>query len=140
MTARKEQRTQICGMLEARTRLTSATSFLEVARLVEAEEDGAHRSTAAALAVLAGIAASDAACCARLGRRSRGDDHHDAATLLEQIEPNGRDAATALRRLIGVKDKAQYGLMFASRHDVQGAMRQAQRLLTFAGDIVMGRA
>ena len=138
MSARKEPRTQVCGTLEARTRLTSATRFVEVAGLVEAEEDGADRSTAAALAVLAGIAASDAACCARLGRRSRGDDHHDAAILLERIEPGGRDAATALRRLIGVKDKAQYGLMFASRQDVQGAMRQAQRLLEFAEDIVKG--
>ena len=90
MSARKG-RTQVCGTLEAHTRVTSATRFLEVAGLVEAEWDGANRSVAAALAVLAGIAASDAACCARLGRSSRGDDHHDAAILLERIEPGGRD-------------------------------------------------
>jgi hypothetical protein len=33
---------------------------------------------AAALAVLAGIAAADAACCAALGERSRGQAHQEA--------------------------------------------------------------
>jgi hypothetical protein len=133
MSAREEPRTQVCGILEAHTRVTSATRFLEVARLVEAEEGGAYRSTAAALAVLAGVAASDAACCARLGRRMRGDDPHDATILLERTEPGGREAATALRRLIGVKNKAPYGLMLASHQNVQGEMLLAQRLLAFGG-------
>jgi hypothetical protein len=45
---------------------------LEVAERAAGEEAiPASRSVAAALAVLSGIAAADAACCAALGRRSR---------------------------------------------------------------------
>jgi hypothetical protein len=49
------------------------------------DSDLATPSVAAALAVLAGIAASDAACCARLGRRPRGQDHATATTLLRTV-------------------------------------------------------
>ncbi|HZN18923.1 MAG TPA: hypothetical protein VFB84_12225 [Micromonosporaceae bacterium] len=43
-------------------------AFLEVAEMVGAEQDElATPGVAAALAVLAGIAASDAVCCAALG-------------------------------------------------------------------------
>jgi hypothetical protein len=110
----------------------TAEKFLEVARLVEGEEGEAFRSVAASLAVLAGIAASDAACCSSLGRRSRGDDHHDAEALLETIVPGGREAAASLRRLISLKDKAQYGFIYASRDDLKVAMKQAENLLEFA--------
>jgi hypothetical protein len=63
-----------CDRSDARIRLTHAKKFLEVAEMVAAEEDSisASASVATALAVLAGIAASDAACCASLERRSRG--------------------------------------------------------------------
>lgn len=45
---------------------------------------------AAGLAVLAGIAAADAVCAARLGRIHRGDDHRGAADLLRQAVPDGK--------------------------------------------------
>ena len=90
-------RTQTCDRLQARTRLDNAQKSIEVAELAAA--DGAipaSRSVSAALAVLSGIASADAACCAALGRRSRGDDHREAAALLRQIVPNGDRAAKAL--------------------------------------------
>jgi hypothetical protein len=62
-------RTLACGIADARIRLAQARKFLDVAELVAAEDIQASHSVAAALAVLAGIAASDAACCAALGRR-----------------------------------------------------------------------
>jgi hypothetical protein len=74
--SRQRGRTQACGLTEARTRAGSAGKFLEVALLIESEDEEAFRSVAASLAVLAGIAAADAACCVALGRRSRGSDHH----------------------------------------------------------------
>src|SRR5580698_5396825 len=104
-------RTQTCSDQDAKTRLAHARKFLDVAELVASEgDDLEYSSVAAALAVLAGIAGSDAACCKALGRRSRGQDHRAAIELVEQIEPGGKDASKALRRLLALKDEAHYGL------------------------------
>jgi len=84
--ARDRGRTQVCGSPEAQAKLRRAEQFMEVATLIKDEPDPDWASAAAALAVLAGIAASDAACCMALGRRSRGQDHHDAEALLELIQ------------------------------------------------------
>ena len=81
---------------------------MEVAKMIidEAEPDPDWANAAAALAVLAGISASDAACCKALGRRSRGQDHHEAEALLGQIDPGGKSAANGMRRLITLKGEA----------------------------------
>lgn len=60
-----------CGDAEAQQRMARAREFLEVAGLAMSEQDPAddsyvYSSAAASLAVLAGIAASDAACCKAL--------------------------------------------------------------------------
>ena len=61
-------RTPPCDRAHARNRLDHAEKSLEVAELVAVEREiPESRSVAAALAVLAGIAASDAASCAALG-------------------------------------------------------------------------
>lgn len=96
------------------------------------EDDDALRSVAASLAVLAGIAASDAACCGALGRRSRGESHHEAEGLMVDIAKGGGEAATCLRRLLDLKDKAQYGFVHASHSDLKVALRQAEKLVEFA--------
>jgi hypothetical protein len=57
-----------------------------------ASESGAipaSGSVSAALAVLAGIAASDATCCATQGERSGGQDHKRAVELIRQAGLNG---------------------------------------------------
>lgn len=131
------RRTQKCGLPEARTRVSSGEKFLEVAGLVESEHEGTFRSVGASLAVLAGIAAADAACCAALGRRSRGQDHHEAESLIDEISPGGTDAASALRRLLDLKDSAHYGFIPVSRTDLKVAMRQAQRLVDFANGVIL---
>ena len=95
-----------------------------------------YASAAAALAVLAGIAASDAACCAALGRRSRGQDHQQATGLVEQVEPGGPEAAKALRRLLNLKDEAQYGFFDVGGQDLRAALRQARVLADFAAEAV----
>jgi hypothetical protein len=53
----------------------------------------AERKAAASSAVLAGIAAADAACCTVLGERSRSQDHRDATRLVRDVAPGGADAA-----------------------------------------------
>ena len=69
--ARSTSRTQGCNRGDALTRLAQAESFLLAAELiVDDDSDDATPSVAASLAVLAGIAASDATCCARHGVRA----------------------------------------------------------------------
>lgn len=129
MTPQPRGRTQRCSKAQARTRLDHARRFLDVARLAGDEpEDPEYTSASASLAVLAGIAASDAACCQALGRRSRGHDHREATYLLAQIEPGGQQAATALRRLLNVKDEAQYGLIDVGGGELKAALRQGPTL------------
>ncbi|HWN73272.1 MAG TPA: hypothetical protein VNN15_05650 [Solirubrobacterales bacterium] len=140
MANRDTARTQSCSVAHARTRLEHARKFLEVADMTAGEAgDVEYSSTAAALAVLAGIAASDAACCAALGRRSRGQDHRQAAGLVEQVEPGGGQAAKALRRLLSLKDEAHYGLFDVSGQDLQAALRQAKALVEFAARAIQRR-
>ena len=129
-------RTQPCGLHEARTRLSQARKFLEVAELVAGEDYEESLNVAAALAVLAGIAASDAACCKALGRRSRGESHRDAAALLDQIVPAGKKAGRWLNGLIDLKDAAHYGLIYVTRPQLRSAIRKAAQLLEFADDVL----
>lgn len=134
---RRSGRTQPCDRTEARTRVENARKSLEVADLAAVEQEiPASRSVAAALAVLAGIASADAACCAALGRRSRGEDHREAAALLRQIVPGGDRAAKALVELLNLKDTAQYGLIPITRRELTVALRRAEDLLGFAGDVL----
>jgi len=110
---------------------------LEVAELVAVEHEiPASRSVSAALAVLSGIASADAACCAALGRRSRGEDHREAAALLRQIVPDGDRAAKALIELLNLKDTAQYGLIPITPSQLTTTLRRTRTLLDFAGEVL----
>lgn len=133
-------RTRSCDDNEARQRLDRAREFLEVAELVVDEKDRdaspVYASAAASLAVLAGIAASDAACCKALQQRSRSQNHRDAEQLLAQIIPDGKSAAGDLRELLNLKDKAQYGFLKMSVPEVQKVMRRASRLVDFAAEVL----
>lgn len=133
---RARGRAQPCSSREAQAKLRRAEQFMEVAALIKDEPDPDWASAAAAVAVLAGISASDAACCKALGERSRGQDHHDAEALLELIEPGGRNAANALRRLINLKDEAHYGFCNVSAQDLRSALTQASRLIRFAREVL----
>lgn len=140
MAGRAATRTQTCSAIQARTRLGHARKFLEVAELTAGEaRDVEYASAAAALAVLSGIAASDAACCAAHGRRSRGQDHRQAIGLVEQVEPGGAQAAKALRRLLSLKDEAHYGLFDIGGQDLRSALRQAGVLVEFAAEVIRRR-
>jgi hypothetical protein len=137
MSPRSTGRTQRCSEADAETRLRHARLFLEVAQLVADEgDDVEYASPAAALAVLAGIAASDAACCKALGRRYRGQDHREAAALLERVTPEGRQAANSLGRLVDLKDEAHYGLFDVAAKDLTSALRQASSLVQFASEVL----
>jgi hypothetical protein len=123
-------------MADARRRFASAKEFLDVAELIVDERDEnaslLYSSAAASLAVLAGIAAADAACCAVLQERSRSRNHHDAEGLVAQIEPDGKQAARGLRELVNLKDKAQYGVLAVGPTELTAVMRKARQLVAFA--------
>jgi hypothetical protein len=97
-----------------------------------------YGAAAASIAILAGIAAADAACCQVLGRRSRSDNHHDAEHLLGEIAPGGKTAASHLRKLINLKDTAHYGFITPSAPELKQSLRQAEQLVGFAERIVKG--
>lgn len=107
--ATKVGRTRACDEDQAKQRLQRASEFLDVASLVVEEKDKdaspVYASAAASLAVLAGIAAADAACCRALGERSRSDNHRDAERLLAQIATGGKKAAVDLRELLNLEDE-----------------------------------
>jgi hypothetical protein len=133
LTPRPSGRTTACTRAQAATRLQHAEKFLEVAELVEteAETDPAMASVSASLAVLAGIAASDAACGASLGMRSRGQDHRQAADLLAHVA-GSHDAVRSLRRLLDLKDSAHYGVIHVGPTDLKTALRAARTILDCA--------
>jgi hypothetical protein len=136
--ARQRNRAQACSSREARSRRSHARKFLEVAEIASSEhdQDPEYASAAASLAVLAGIAASDAACCKALGERSRAAEHHAAESLLRQITPGGATAAKNLQKLIDLKDAAHYGFLDITRPELRKALRQARSLLDFADDVL----
>jgi hypothetical protein len=123
-------RTQTCGRAEARTRLEQAEAFVLAAELVLEDTTAlANSGVAAALAILAGIAASDAACCARLRRRARGQAHEEAVALLGTVEPGGTEMAKDLKRLLQKKDSASYGVAFFALGEARDLVGWAKRLI-----------
>lgn len=122
-----------CSTQDARQRLRTAEAYAEVAELVLNEtERNEYLNVAAGLAVLAGIAASDAICCARLRVRHRGEDHRSAADLLARAVPDGNALASQLLRLLDVKDSAHYGVSVLAPRPARASLKAAQSLITRA--------
>jgi hypothetical protein len=138
MMARRVGRGQECSAQDARRRRDHARRFLDVAEIAadEHEEDPEYASVAVSLAVLAGIAAADAACCRALGERSRGQDHHEAERFLERIA-DGKEPARELRALLNLKDEANYGFFDLSAAELRRALRRARALLDFADRVLV---
>lgn len=134
---RASGRSQKCSAREARSRLAHAAKFLEVAEIAagEGEHDPEYASVAVSLAVLAGIAAADAACCKALGERSRSQDHQDATRFVKRVA-GGEAAARPLASLLSLKDEAHYGFFDAGAAELKRALRQARALLEFAAGVV----
>jgi hypothetical protein len=123
-------RTAACDVAEGRTRFRTAQAYLNVAASVLDERDrDEYVNVAAGLAVLAGIAASDAICCIRLGCRHRGDDHRGAAELLRTATPDGGELAKTLLKLLDLKDAAHYGVLVVASRKARDAVRWSGRLV-----------
>ena len=78
------------------------------------------------------IAATDAICGLKLGRYSRGQDHNQAAALLETVDLADHTLPTKLRRVLASKDTVRYSPRLMSKSDAQGLVRQARALVEAA--------
>jgi hypothetical protein len=127
------RRTAKCTPAEGRSRFQQAEAFVMAADLVlDDDTDIATRGVTAALAVLAGIAAADGACCTKLGRRARGQDHAEAVALLATVAPGGKEMAKDLGRLLAAKDESHYGVTLVSRTKARRLLGYAHRLIDSA--------
>jgi hypothetical protein len=121
------------GRSEARAHLAKAQEFLDAAR---AAVDANWYNAAASSVVLAGINAKDALCFALAGRTVAADDHRAAVNELRALGAPGREAATALDRLLGLKDRAQYDQRGVTATDAQAAVRRAGTMVEAAERIL----
>lgn len=120
----------------ARTRygifLDRATEFLDSARESLSRR---HHQAAASNAVHAAIAAVDAITVFHAGKRSAPQRHEDAVQLLgtlgfpeSEVEPRARQ----LRRLLGLKTKAEYMDDLVTAREAEDAVRTAERIVAWA--------
>jgi len=126
-----------CGPAEARNRAKVARMYLDVAEPAADEPGDEARHVTAGNAVLAGIAASDAVCCLRLGKRHRGQDHHAAGAVLRAVHPDGPKLAADLAAVLAVKDPSHYGEKFISDTKLEATMRAAARLVDTAETLIV---
>ncbi|NBO33242.1 MAG: hypothetical protein EBU98_02320 [Actinobacteria bacterium] len=139
--ARKGPRSAACTPADARNRLRQAEAYLRTASAA-LENNGTSTiddiatvdfaGVAAALAVLAGIAAADAACCARLGRRARGQDHREVRRLLTTVHPGGVEMMKQLDVLLAAKDEAHYGASVMTIAKATALVSRAARLVALS--------
>jgi len=112
-------------------RLRAAHAYLKQARLSsDAATDSYDLASAVSSAVLAAIAAADAACALKVRQVWKGDHAH-AHTLLRQVVGAG-DAANALQRLVSQKAAVQYLAESVTASKLEAALRQAQVVVDFA--------
>ncbi len=127
MTERRKAMTRA----DVLTRQSHAHAFLDSARLIH--ELGADAgieplgNTIASLAVLAGIAASDAICGAEVSERA-GENHFDAVKLLRQVTP-GKSCAAQLQRLLDAKPESHYSSRLVTVARAEDLTDQAARLV-----------
>lgn len=116
-----------CGQAVRQGRLEKAQQFITAAELLG---DLDTPDVFVSLCVLAGIAAADTICCARLGVHWQGDDHTGAVELLRRA--SAPDHPTRLATLLSMKSKAGYTSVRTSRTDVKKAGRAARELVQAA--------
>ena len=132
MSSRSGGRVAPCTPADARARLRKAQSFITDAELVLelGDQTGLDLpAVGAALSVLAGIAAADAACCSVLGERSRGQDHRQVEQLVATVLPHGPQMAKDLRRLLERKDNAHYGVISLTENEARDMVGWAKRMV-----------
>lgn len=127
----REVTTRSVDLAHAETRLSDARAFLQQADINLKLVEGPRRNaTVVSSAVLAGIAACDAACALALGIVSAGA-HDQAVRLLTRVS-GSTGAVGDLSKLVAIKTAARYaGKSMAERQAID-AITRARRLVAFA--------
>ena len=127
----REDKTRPVDRAHAETRLNDARAFLQQADIRLQFVDGPRRNaTVVSSAVLAGIAACDAACTLALGIVSAGA-HDQAVRLLTRVSGSTK-AVGDLSKLVAIKTAAQYTGKSMAERQATDAITRAQRLVAFA--------
>jgi hypothetical protein len=137
----KKLKTRPCDRAVARERFKAAVSYFETAATAAdlANADDPYRwSTQSTNYVHGGIAAADAICCAILGEHAQRDDHRQAVELLGRVTPGGKELASHLSTLLGMKTLAGYGSSPLAEERAKRARRSAERLIEAARARVSG--
>jgi len=116
-------------------RLRFARAYLEAADFILVDDRDEFCSVAVGNAILAAIAAADAMCCKGLGKVTRGEDHRQAAELLESSSVDGPRYKRLLLRRLDMKDAAHYGFEGFSKADAKKAVKLARELVTGADTV-----
>ena len=124
-------RTVPCGHAERVGRLRKADLFWEAAGMIDDlwDENQEIADVYVTLCVHAGIAAADVICCAALGKRSRGEGHAEAVSLLASVDVG---ASGHLSTLLAMKTRAGYSSVPSTAVQRRKAERAARSLLEAA--------
>ncbi|MDR2566315.1 MAG: hypothetical protein LBC97_09745 [Bifidobacteriaceae bacterium] len=125
----KEFRTSAGGSAQGRRRLSIAEQYLALAEMLEDDPSDGAVNACIGNCVLAGIAAADAICYARLGERYSGPDHDQAADFLDRVD---KELGGKLRVLGRLKTRSQYGDEWLTDSTRKSALRGARALVTEA--------
>jgi len=117
------------GRREALAHLGKAQEFLDAA---EAANTEGWTNAATSNAVTAGINAKDAICFLLSGQSVAAENHREAVAELRRLGASTREAANALDRLLGLKDRAQYDRRDVPKVDANAALRRAHLLVDTA--------
>ncbi|GAA1469937.1 hypothetical protein [Microbacterium thalassium] len=123
----RAKRTVTCSPVERAGRQARAEEFWQSAEDLRELDDGSN--AVLSLYVLAGIAASDVVCCARLGEYSKSENHADAIGLLRRADPS---LVPPLQRLLSRKSESAYGVAPMSATRVTEARSAADKLVRAA--------
>jgi hypothetical protein len=129
MTPRRSDASQPADRRAARAFLVKSIEFLEAA---QQSLDAGNNTAATGNAVHAAIAAADAIAAERSGVVWRGE-HSQAPAHLETAAGNdGRQAANHLRRVLPLKNRAEYDPTPITAAQARTAVQAAERIVTIA--------
>lgn len=127
-----------------RTRPVSASQIhayagkaAEFGKAAAAELESGRHTAATSLAIHAAINAADAVCGARLGQRAASESHDRVLGLLKQAGEDGASVEKHLRRLLPMKNKAEYEPDDVSRPTAAKAVERALRCVAVAQDVAV---
>jgi hypothetical protein len=134
--SRRLAKTRPATSADANAYLAKAREFLRAA--VDSRALG-NNAAAAGNVVHAGIAGTDAIATIRIGAVWIGEHSQAAGHVEGAAGSDGRQAAAQLRRLIPLKNRAEYDPRPVTAGEAAAAVKAAERIVTIAERVVGSR-